>query len=150
MNCSQTRAKLMDYQSDRLDPQATFEVENHLSDCEQCQGFARELSLFEAIMQDEKNHQPSPSLTNRIMNQIAQEPKAIIHLPQRRIPAFAAVAAIALLVLIGVFGGIKLGDQITSGLVNTPARQAEISSLLNELDHEPLEQMLFNLNNSEQ
>ena len=139
----------MDYQSGKLDPQATLHVENHLSDCEQCQGFARELILFEAIMHDEKKHQPSPSLTNSIMNQIAQEPKPIIHLPQRRIPAFAAVAAIALLVLIGVLGGIKLGDQITSGLANTPVRQAEISSLLNELDHEPMEQILMNLNSSE-
>ena len=61
---------------------------------------------------------------------------------------FAAAAVIVLLVAGGIMGGLQIGDLITSELSSGQKEHAEISSLLNEMGHEPLEQMLFNYNNS--
>ncbi len=146
MNCSRTRLKLMDFQDGKLDTKLTDLVKDHLSGCEQCQDFAHELGHFQDVFINQKKPLSNPFLTDRIMEQIALEPTPVSQYPTLLMPKLASVAAVALLVIAGILGGLELGNRITAGLAAGPTAYSEISSLVNEMDHEPLEQMLLNLN----
>jgi len=148
MNCKQTRSQLMEYQIGSLEPEAILQVEKHLSDCIACQGFAAELEQFQHLLQAKTKPALDNSLTKHILEKVANESvtENEIHLPKTY--SFASVAAIAVLVLIGVFGGLKLGNRITSGLLVGEAEYSENISLFNEMELEPLEQMLLNINST--
>lgn len=79
------------------------------------------------------------------MEQITIEPTVASQIPSFQIPKLAKIAAVALLALIGLLGGLELGSRITSDLAAGPVGYSEISSLVNEMSHEPLEMMLLNL-----
>ena len=145
MNCNRVRLKLMDFHEDKLDRKTAVQVKNHLSNCAQCHGFAKELGQFQNIFIVKEKPKLNPFLTNRIMDEIAREPAVVSQIPSFQIPGLAKIAAVALLALIGLWGGLELGDRITSGLVASPVGYSEMSSLVNEMNHEPLEMMLLNL-----
>lgn len=147
MNCKQTRSNLMDYQSGNLDSSATFKVEKHLSDCAICKGYASEFQQFQHLLQAKVKLETDPFLTNRIMEMVTPEATPVYKSYRYLTPKLARVAAIAVLVLIGVLGGLELGSKITDGLATGSAGHSEIVSLVNELELEPLERMLLNLNN---
>ena len=150
MNCSQTQRKLIDYQSGKLDPTATVQVESHLSDCQLCQSFTQELDQFQALIQTERNPAINPFLTNIILEKVAQGPTPVYHIQSKLLPKLAKVAAIGLLIFVGVMGGLELGNRITSSLSSSQSVLPEITSLVNEMEHEPLEQMLLNLKDPSQ
>ncbi len=150
MNCKQTQSKLMDYHDGNLEPANTSQVEKHLSDCVTCREFSSELSQFQLLLKPEKKPVADPFLTQRILNQVAKEPAGSYSTQLSFASKITAVAAIAALVLIGIIGGLELGNQITSGLSSEESKSSEIASLVNEMKLEPLEQILLNLSNSDQ
>lgn len=147
MNCKQTRSKLMDYHTGNLEQEATGQVEKHLADCVICLEFSTELKQFQHLLKAEKKPAYDPFLTNRIMEKVAFAPLPIDQTHYRLVPKLARVAAVVVLVLMGILGGLELGNRITSGLATGEAGYSEINSLVNEMELEPLEQMLLNLNN---
>jgi len=140
----------MDYHTGSLESGATTQVEKHLSACVICQEFSTELKQFQHLLQTDKRPASDPFLTNRIMEKAAHKSAPAYQSHYRLAPKLATVAAVAIIVLIGIFGGLELGNRITSGLITGPAGHSEIVSLFNEMELEPLERMLMNLNNPNQ
>ncbi len=148
MNCKKTRTRLLDYIEGNLDPTSSKQTEEHLLSCSDCRGFHEEMQHFNHLMLLEKNTSSNPFLTNRIMEAVKDQQVTPQNSRGWSLSKHAAAAAIVLLIAGGIMGGLQIGDLITSELSSSQEEHAEISSLLNEMGHEPLEQMLFNYNNS--
>ena len=148
MNCKKTRTKLLDYLEGNLDEKSSNIVEEHLSTCENCRGFLVELKLFHPLMHDATEGLSNPFLTNRIIEAVNHQ--QVISDKEKSSPLrqFAAAAAIVILIGGGILGGLEIGGLITSGLSSDQINHQEVSSLVNEMGHEPIEQMLFNFNSS--
>lgn len=140
----------MDYHAGNLEPAATIKVGKHLSACVICQNYSSELSHFEHLLQAETKPVIDNYLTKQVMEKVAHESAPAYQAHLRPVHKLATMAAIAVLVLIGILGGLELGDKITAGLTTGTAGHSEIISLVNEMELEPLERMLLNLNNPDQ
>jgi hypothetical protein len=99
-------------------------------------------------MQKEEEGLPNPFLTNRIIESAVHQQVISGNKRHKALSQFAAAAAIVILVASGILGGLEIGNLITLGLSTGQTNHQEISSLVNEMGHEPLEQMLFNFNSS--
>ncbi len=150
MNCKKTRTKLLDYLDGNLDSKSSITLEEHISNCEGCRGFLVELKLFHSLMQIEEKEEglPNPFLTNRVIESVGHQQVTSDKKRHKALSQLAAAAAIVILIASGILGGLEIGDLITSGLSTGQTNHQEISSLVNEMGHEPLEQMLFNFNSS--
>jgi len=148
MNCKKSRTRLLDYLEGKLDPTSFKQTEEHLLSCSECRGFLAEMQHFNNLMLKEKYTAPNPFLTNRIMEAVRDQQVTPDNSLGWSLNKLAAAAAIVVLIAGGIMGGLQIGDLITSELSSGQKDHHEISSLLNEMGHEPLEQLLFNSNNS--
>jgi len=146
MNCSKTHSKLLDYLNGELDQKSITEVDEHLLGCPDCNRFLAELQQFHKLIEAEKKPAYNPFLTNRIMDAVKPEQTPVNQVGFRILPKLAKAAAVAILVVGGILSGLEIGKIITSGLSAGQSAHPEISSMVNELDHEPLEQMLSTFN----
>ena len=95
------------YALDALDPDERRDYEAHLPGCERCQEELASLwETSEALAVGASGPEPSPDLRKRIMEDVrAEPPQVVVPLERRRryaVPVFAAAAAIAAVVAIGV------------------------------------------------
>ncbi len=118
------------------------EVALHLEECSDCHNFAKHLKASLDIIQVEKNIEPDPFLYTRVMAKLESEPKVISN---RLFPSFRWIPAVAagLVLLIGVFGGIGLGEMMIGQDVQHYDAIGELQSLVNDMSQEPLEQFLM-------
>ena len=148
MNCKKTRTRLLDYIEGKLDPASQKVTEAHLAACSECKGFLEEMQHFHDLMLEEKDTGSNPFLTNRVLEAVSDQKVTSDKSQGWSLSKLAAAAAIVILIAGGIMGGLEIGNLITSELSSGQKDHPEISSLLNEMGHEPLEQMLFNYNNS--
>ena len=108
MNCSKTRLKLLDFIDGNLDQKNTANVEKHLSGCDVCRGFFTELQQFNILMHTEKKPNVNPFLSNRIVETMVLQSDTPSQLHRRHFSKLTAAAAIAVLVVAGIFGGLEI------------------------------------------
>ena len=119
MTCKQVRNKLIFYIEKSLPPEEQKAVEEHLQQCAKCAQDYEKLAKALLFIETEKQTSPNPYLWTRIKAKI-DAPKA------GKQPVFSRIlqpVILTLLVAIGIFLGIKLGNLYTqSNTTNTIAQ----------------------------
>ncbi len=106
MTCKQVRNKLIFYIEKSLPPDEQKAVEEHLQHCAKCAQDYEKLAKALQFIETEKQTEPNPYLWTRI--------KAKLDAPQaEKQPVFSGLlqpVILTLLVVLGIFLGIKLGN----------------------------------------
>ena len=142
MKCKNLHKDLIFFVEGTLTPERKNEISKHLSECEICRKFVNELAYSFEIIEKEKKIESNPFLYSKIHNTINdyEQNTGTIKVTAARIlrPVF-----IILLILSGIFSGIKLGNSYSSKHSNDDSELKIITYYLNDLQHESVETMLL-------
>ena len=142
MKCKILHKDLIFFVEGTLSPERKNEVSKHLSGCKICRNFISELEYSFEIIEKEKKIEPNPFLYSRIQNKINDYERntGTIKVTAAKIlrPVF-----IILLVLSGIFSGIKLGNSYSSKYSIDDSELQIITYYLNDLQHESVETTLL-------
>ena len=108
MNCKKVHKILSENSVNELNKDLRIEVSNHLSECKTCYSLNRNSEGALNKIQTNINIEVSPFIYTRIQQKIAER--------QKRTPAYyfiksLNIAAVAILIGMGIFIGIKLGNK---------------------------------------
>lgn len=130
---------LIFYLDNELSDEKRTVVEKHLEDCADCRSFLAFLQNEMQIIGKEKNPEVSPFFFTRLSAKLDERPQFKQHGLWVRIaqPAFFSMMLIA-----GIYGGLRLGSNASSGMIN-PESTSTIQ-LMNDFEAEPIESFLLN------
>lgn len=129
---------LIFYLDNELPEEKMIAVEKHLKTCADCQGFLAFLQTGLQIIADEKKTDPSPYLYTRLSARLDEQPP----LKQQGIwIRIAQPAFFSLLLLAGIYGGLRVGSSASQGLINPEPTGA--LQLMNDFEAEPIESFLL-------
>lgn len=129
---------LIFYLHNELSVEKRTAVEKHLEECVDCRGFLAFLQDSMQIIENEKNMEASPFFYTRLSARLEEKPESQI---QSQWVRLAQPAFFSLMLVIGIYGGLKLGGNASSPKVN----QQPITStqMLNDFAAEPIESFLL-------
>lgn len=140
MNCKQCHNDLIFYIDGHLSEERRQAVEAHLQLCGDCASFMDYLNSTLNVIDAEKKLKPSPFIFTRIKTRLEPEDrKNTAGLWQK----IWQPAIFSLLLLLGVYSGIRLGQEFSEG-VTQDFMTGEIAPLMNEMTAEPMELFLMN------
>lgn len=144
MKCKTLHKKLVFFLEGDLTDNKAQEIKVHLNECADCASFADEMKKTLEIIQAEKSPEVSPffytRLKARMENEKVQEKQRVGFPVWDKVlqPAF-----FSLLLLAGIYAGIKTGQQATSETNRNIVAETELVPFLNEMETEPLENFLM-------
>jgi len=142
MKCNNIHRNLIFYLEGDLTREKREEIKSHLHECEVCRNFAANLTSALEIIEKEKRPQMNSFLYTRIQEKINNydyNSNAVITSAAKLLRP----VLILIVVVFGIFAGIKLGTYFDSKYVsNVPELQIE-AYYLNDLQHESVETALL-------
>jgi anti-sigma factor RsiW len=144
MKCKIIHKKLIFFIEGELPQNEMKEIALHLNKCTECAAFADELRKTLAAAEREKNIQVSPYFFNRLKARMENQPEAPS--PVHEFPVWERLlqpAVFSVLLLAGIYTGIKVGARATGELPASGYAEMEIIPFINELEAEPLEMFLM-------
>ncbi len=143
MKCKNVHSKLIFFLEKELAPAEMQAVQEHLDSCPDCALFAEEMKKTLSILEADKVTDINPFFHTRVKakieNQVAQ-PQVVTRSALIRV---LQPVAFSILLLIGIYAGIKLGASGSSQTSNEVFAQQELIPYWNELDGEPIESFLM-------
>jgi predicted anti-sigma-YlaC factor YlaD len=112
MNCTVCENNLNGYLEGKLPAELTKEVINHLKHCESCQELYKAIRMLDQLIIEEKETNPSPYLTNQVMNLIQRQDHAING--ESKFQRILQPLLIAASITVAVLGGISFGNLYNS------------------------------------
>ena len=128
---------LIFYLDNELSVEKKIAVEKHLEECADCRSFLAFLQDEMQIIGKEKNQEVSPFFYTRLSARLDERPE---FMPQRLWVRLAQPAFFSILLIAGIYGGLRLGSNATSGTQD----QATSVQLINDFEAEPIESFLLN------
>lgn len=144
MKCKTLHKKLIFFLDGELPEKETQEIRIHLNECADCAAFAEEMKKTLGIIQVEKSPEVNPffytRLKARMENEEAREKQRVGFPIWERVlqPAF-----FSLLLLAGIYTGIKIGQPATNDPGQNKFTETELVPFLNEMEAEPIETFLM-------
>lgn len=142
MKCKDINKDLIFFAEGSLTGKRKEEINNHLSGCEMCRNFIKELTYDLELIEKEKEVAPNPFLYSRIQNKInslEQTGNVFITSAVKILrPVF-----ISLLILSGIFSGFKLGNYYSNKYSYEASEYQVITFYLNDLQHESVETLIL-------
>ncbi|MBN1819360.1 MAG: zf-HC2 domain-containing protein [Prolixibacteraceae bacterium] len=141
MKCKSIHNKIIFYLEGNLQKDEMMAIEKHLQICDDCKKFTGELQKTLAIIEKEKIIEVNPFFYTRLKSRMQSQSEKVVSSS----PVFLRIlqpVAFTVLLLIGVYSGIKIGESSQAGSSITSAN-AEIVPFLNELADEPIESFLM-------
>ena len=129
---------LIFYLDNELSVERRTAVEKHLSACADCRGFLAFLQDGMQIIEKEKNPEVSPFFYTRLSTRLEEKPEPQV---QSQWVRLAQPAFFSLMLLAGIYGGLKLGSNASTIKVNQPATSSV--QMLNDFAAEPIESFLL-------
>ena len=129
---------LIFYLDNELSVEKRTAVEKHLEECADCQGFLAFLQEGMQIIEKEKNPEASPFFYTRLSARLEEKQ---VYQTQSQWTRLAQPAFFSLLLLAGIYGGLKLGSNASSPLVNQQTSSGV--QMLNDFAAEPIESFLL-------
>lgn len=129
---------LIFYIDNELSVEKRTAVEKHLEECADCRSFLAFLKEGIQIIEKEKNPEVSPFFYTRLSARLDEKQ---VYQTQSQWARLAQPAFFSLILLAGIYGGLKLGSNASS-----PAVNQQISSgvqMLNDFAAEPIESFLL-------
>ncbi len=139
MKCKECHKDLIAYLEETSDDGQRKGVEEHLAVCSDCREFLEVLRDTLALAGHETVTEPDPWFYTRVKARIDREKDVRITSGWRVIlqPAF-----FSLLLLLGIYGGFRLGSLPGKG-TDRPIVAEQVIPWLNEMNTEPLENFLM-------
>lgn len=129
---------LIFYLDNELSVEKRTSVEKHLEECADCRSFLAFLQEGMQIIEKEKNQEVSPFFYTRLSARLEEKTNRQAQSQWVRLvqPAF-----FSLILLAGIYGGLKLGSNASSPEVNQQATSSV--QMLNDFAAEPIESFLL-------
>jgi len=142
MKCDKLHKDLIFFAEGSLTFERKNEINDHLSECDTCRKFVSELTYSLEIINKEKIIETNPFLYSRILNKINNYEQSAntfkVFATKLLRPVF-----VILLILFGIFSGIKLGSSYSSKYTDKDSEIQIITYYLNDLQHESVETILL-------
>ncbi len=113
-------------------------VEKHLAECADCRSFLAFLKEEMQVIEKEKNPVASPYFFTRLSARLDERPE---FKPQSWWVQFAQPAFFSMMLVAGIYGGLRLGSNAYSGTINTEPNNTV--QLMNDFEAEPIESFLL-------
>ena len=142
MNCKTIHNKLIFFLEKELPVSEMKLVQEHLENCSECVLFVEEMRRTFGILEEEKTPELNPYFYTRVKAKLLNHDREVL---ERR-PILTRVlqpAAFSIILLLGVYGGIKLGQPNKSTLTVNTLNEQQMIPYLNEMDAEPIETFLM-------
>lgn len=130
---------LIFYIDNELSVEKRTAVEKHLEECADCRSFLVFLKEGIQIIEKGKNPEVSPFFYTRLSARLEEKPE---YRAQSQWARLAQPAFFSLMLVIGIYGGLKLGSNALSPKVSQPATSS--IQMLNDFEDEPIESFLLN------
>lgn len=143
MNCQVVQKKLIFFLEKELSGAEMKAVHEHLDICPNCVLFAQEMKATLSILDTDRNPEITPFFYTRVKAKLENQVEAENQVAHR--PVLVRVlqpVAFSIILLFGIYGGIRLGNTSSSKSVNVVAEQ-ELIPYWNDLDAEPIEIFLL-------
>lgn len=144
MKCKQHYNKLIFYLEGNLPKDEMDFVKKHLSECPDCAAFADEMRKIFAVLEAEKSPEVNPFFYTRLKAKMEAQAKSVE--PEAANPYWRRIlqpALFSLLLLIGIYSGIKIGQKAGEQLFAASSADEQVIPYLNEMDAEPIETFLM-------
>lgn len=142
MNCKTVHNKLIFFLDKELPVSEMKEFKEHLNNCLDCALFAEELSKTLGILETDKIDSENPFFYTRVTSRLKNNKTEQI--PEQALTVrILQTAAFAIILLFGVYSGIKLGQPHKTQLVDYGIGEQQMIPYLNEMDAEPIEAFLM-------
>lgn len=129
---------LIFYLDNELSVEKRTAVEKHLEECADCRGFLAYLKEGMQMIEKEKNQEVSPFFYTRLSARLEEKQ---VYQTQSQWTRLAQPAFFSLVLLAGIYGGLKLGSNASSTKVNHQATSS--IQMLNDFAAEPIESFLL-------
>lgn len=129
---------LIFYLDNELSVEKRTAVEKHLEECADCRGFLAFIQEGMQLIEKEKNPEISPFFYTRLSARLEEKPEYKVQSQWARL---AQPAFFSLILLAGIYGGLKLGSNASSPLVNQQTSSGV--QMLNDFATEPIESFLL-------
>lgn len=143
MKCKAVHKKLILFLEKELPGPEMKAVQEHLDVCPDCAFFAEEMKMTLSILETEKVSEVNPYFYTRVKAKLDRQSE--IQFSGIRSSMLVRVlqpVAFSIILLLGIYGGVKLGATGAKPGMSFTAQQ-EMVPYLNEMDVEPLETFLM-------
>lgn len=142
MKCKKVHNKLIFFLEKELPVSEMDQVQLHLNECSECALFAAEMKNTLQILDSDKVRDENPFFYTRVKARLENQDEKQ---PEVR-PVLARVLqpmAFSILLLLGIYGGFKLGETPKETLAESSLSKQEMVPYWNELEAEPIESFLM-------
>jgi anti-sigma factor RsiW len=129
---------LIFYLDNELPVEKRTAVEKHLEECADCRSFLAFIQESAQIMEKEKNPEVSPFFYTRLSARLEEKQ---VYQTQSQWVRLAQPAFFSLVLLAGIYGGLRIGSNASSPKVNHQATSSAL--MLNDFAAEPIESFLL-------
>lgn len=129
---------LIFYLDNELSVEKRTAVEKHLEQCAECRSFLAFLQDGMQIIEKEKNQEVSPFFYTRLSARLEEKQ---VYPTQSQWVRLAQPAFFSLVLLAGIYGGLKLGSNASSPKANQQTPSSV--QILNDFAAEPIESFLL-------
>jgi len=129
---------LIFYLDNELSVEKRAAVEKHLAQCTDCRSFLAFLQDGMQIIEKEKNQEVSPFFYTRLSARLEEKQ---VYPTQSQWVRLAQPAFFSLVLLAGIYGGLKLGSNASSPKANQQTPSSV--QILNDFAAEPIESFLL-------
>lgn len=144
MKCKTAHKNLIFFLEKELPVSEMSRVQQHLDTCSECALFASEMKKTLGILETEKVVEVNPYFYTRVKTKLEnQESKENAVFGRPVLLRFLQPVAFSALLILGVYGGIKMGDTGSTRQVTSTLAEQDVIPYWNELDAEPIENFLL-------
>lgn len=142
MNCKTIHNKLIFFLEKELPVSEMNGIQEHLDNCSECARFVDEMKLTFDVLETEKSTELNPFFYTRVKARLEnQGAEKVIGRPV--LARVLQPLAFSIILLLGVYGGIKLGQPVKTEFANSTLSEQQMIPYLNEMDAEPIEAFLI-------
>jgi len=138
MKCKDVQQELIFYIDNELPVEKMELVRKHLKECADCSSFLAELRTDLEIIESEKNPEVSPFFFTHLSARLEE---STAYQPQSSWVRLAQPAFFTIILLAGIYGGLRLGSNASNVPVNPT--EANVSQFVNDFQAEPIESFLL-------
>ena len=144
MKCKTLHKKLIFFLENDLPEEEEELIKNHLDECADCRAFAEYMKQMLNVMQKEKSPGVNPFFYTQLKAKMEREESV----PEQFVPGkvwkrVLQPAFFSLLLITGIYAGIKIGAEAHSKSSYNAYSEYEIFSYLDEMQSEPIETFLM-------
>jgi hypothetical protein len=144
MKCKTIHKNLIFFLESELPENEMEQIRNHLSGCKECSIFAEEMIKTFNIISEEKSPDVNPFFYTRLKTRLETQsaPKKLPFWQPVMVKVVQPVF-FTLLLVAGIYGGIKVGTPVNATRISSGFTSNEIIPYLNEMQSESIEIFLM-------